>query len=119
VSAGGVAEDDALLGHTCAVDTGFFVQCWGHNAAGQLGVGRAPDSTRPQIVKGRADESDEPYLQDIVAVSAGGAHSCALSHRGRVSCWGDNREGQLGVDAEHEPPFGRAVRVHDFVRLGE
>jgi alpha-tubulin suppressor-like RCC1 family protein len=117
VSAGGVATDDGMVGHTCAVDTGFFVQCWGSNDAGQLGVGNASNSTRPQIVQGRSDESDEPYLQDVVAVSAGSLHSCALSHRGRVWCWGDNSRGQLGVDLDDTPPFGRAVRAHTFFRL--
>jgi alpha-tubulin suppressor-like RCC1 family protein len=119
VSAGGAEHDGALLGHTCAVDTGFFVQCWGRNAEGQLGIGPALDSTRPHIVQGRADESDEPFLDDIVAISAGGMHSCALSHRGRVWCWGDNTTGQLGLDAGDSAPFGRPVRAHAFVRLGE
>jgi alpha-tubulin suppressor-like RCC1 family protein len=119
VSAGGAEREGALVGHTCAVDTGFFVQCWGRNAEGQLGVGQAPDTTRPQMVHGRQGESDEPFLDDIVAVSAGGLHSCALNHRGRVWCWGDDSTGQLGIDAGDTAPFGRPVRAHAFVRLGE
>jgi alpha-tubulin suppressor-like RCC1 family protein len=117
VSAGGMEQDGALIGHTCAVDTEFYVQCWGRNVEGQLGVGRAPDSPRPLLVKGQSDAFDDPYLGGIVAVSAGGMHSCALSHLGEVLCWGDNEAGQLGV--EDFPPFGRVVRVHLLSPPGE
>ena len=33
----------------------------------------------------------------VVAVSAGDRHSVALTRRGEVYCWGDNRSGQLGM----------------------
>jgi len=32
----------------------------------------------------------------FVTVSAGGRHSCGISRRGRVYCWGDGSAGQLG-----------------------
>ena len=107
VSAGGIERDGQLVGHTCALDNGFFVQCWGRNAEGQLDVGRAPDSSRPIAGKGLPDESDEPYLGDMVAISAGGMHGCALDHDGPVLCWGDDSYGQHGSD--ETPLFGRAI----------
>jgi alpha-tubulin suppressor-like RCC1 family protein len=103
-----------LAGHTCAIDTGFYVQCWGRNAEGQLGIGRALDSPQPVTVKGLADDSD-PYLGSMTAISAGGSHTCGVDNDGHVACWGDNSLGQL--DANREPPFGRAVLTQRFRRF--
>jgi alpha-tubulin suppressor-like RCC1 family protein len=44
---------------------------------------------------------------DIVAVSAGGAFSCALRENGEVLCWGANLYGQLGDGSmRHGDPCG-------------
>jgi alpha-tubulin suppressor-like RCC1 family protein len=36
-------------------------------------------------------------LTDIIRVTAGSAHSCALTESGEIWCWGANRSGQLGM----------------------
>jgi alpha-tubulin suppressor-like RCC1 family protein len=72
--------------HTCAVGKGA-VRCWGSNAYGELGDNTTTDSSVPIKVHG---------LAHVVAVTAGGSHSCALITDGTVRCWGYNAYGQLG-----------------------
>jgi len=74
--------------HTCALSEAGGVRCWGANAQGQLGNGTVANSTLPVEVAG-LDTA-------IVAVAAGGRHTCALDTLGRVWCWGANAHGQLG-----------------------
>jgi alpha-tubulin suppressor-like RCC1 family protein len=52
----------------------------------------------------------------IVGVAAGRSHLCALLDTGRVSCWGDNGQGQLGravVGGE----FGPARDASEYVQI--
>jgi alpha-tubulin suppressor-like RCC1 family protein len=73
-------------GHTCALNTGGLVQCWGLNDFGQLGDGTL--SNRPLPIT--AD------ISDVVGIDAGELHSCALTIAGAGQCWGGNSDGQLG-----------------------
>jgi alpha-tubulin suppressor-like RCC1 family protein len=75
------------------------VFCWGNNGYGQLGAG-IPDltSTTPVAVSG---------IDDAVQLALGGNFACALSSGGGVSCWGEDRAGQLGdgtVGGERDVP---------------
>ena len=84
----GVAAVAAGGNHTCAVTTAGGLKCWGYNNRGQLG-----DATNA----GRATPVDVAGLTDgVVAVSAGGSHTCAIAALDRLECWGRNFSGQLG-----------------------
>ncbi|MEM9187728.1 MAG: hypothetical protein AAGF12_01030 [Myxococcota bacterium] len=81
VAAGGAT--DATSGHTCAISAGEL-SCWGDNTFGQLGT---MDARTPTVVAGLPGP--------VIAVAAGGRHSCAIVDGGELHCFGDNREGQL------------------------
>jgi alpha-tubulin suppressor-like RCC1 family protein len=95
--------------HGCALDSDGGVACWGDGAAGQLGV--------PDGAAGRSEPAAVPDLDDIVQVSAGGLHTCALRADGRVLCWGANDEGQLGDGRlVHGDPCRLGADVFDCAR---
>lgn len=73
--------------HTCAVISGNFVSCWGHNNAGQLGDGTSVTRDSPVTVLN---------MNSAVSIGAGNAHTCVVTLTGSVQCWGGNGSGQLG-----------------------
>lgn len=84
--------------HACATfrvadgGSGGEVRCWGGNAFGELGLGNAPppsDLCTPTPV---------PNLPPAVKqITAGFAHTCALTTSGEIYCWGANNVGQCGA----------------------
>lgn len=101
-----VLEISAGKFHTCALLEGGKLKCWGRNQAGQLGQAHTDnigDNEHPANI--------EPIAvgDEVVAVSAGRSHTCALLPGGRARCWGWNEHGQLGLGhtdniGDDEPP---------------
>jgi alpha-tubulin suppressor-like RCC1 family protein len=85
ISAGGDFSD----GHTCARLATGALQCWGSNHDGQLGIGGSQFTAQSTPV----DVIGLPGAASVV--EAGPRHTCAIVS-GRVKCWGDNFDGQLG-----------------------
>ena len=79
--------------HTCALLDGGAVRCWGAANAGQLGYGNK-DTIGDDETPGGYGPVD--LIRPAVAVSAGSDHTCAVLDNGRVRCWGQGAEGQLG-----------------------
>lgn len=87
---------------TCALEAQGIVECWGSNLSNQLGDGGAEQFQKiPKLV---------PGLSNIVGISAGLLHMCAVSVFGTVSCWGFNDEGQIGNNSTQIAPFQTTVQ---------
>jgi alpha-tubulin suppressor-like RCC1 family protein len=82
--------------HACGITSDGETYCWGNNSWGQLGS-RTSDhcginahlcSTVPTLVYGR---------QRFVSISAGmGGHTCGVTDRQNLYCWGAGNSGQRG-----------------------
>jgi alpha-tubulin suppressor-like RCC1 family protein len=92
--------------HTCAVLANgagaATVACFGANDRGQLGDGTTTGHAAPAAVA---------LGSPAVAVSAGGAHSCAIDAGGQLWCWGANDRGQLGMGPGPDQPTPIAVAL--------
>lgn len=98
---------DAGKAHTCAVDLRGAARCWGDDSAGQLGDGAMTDRDLPVAVTALAG-------RNLVQITTGARHTCAVDDEGGAWCWGDGSHGQLGVPGLR----GSAVPVRLGARSG-
>ena len=84
----GVTSIAARLGYACAVTSAGAVKCWGENRYGALGNGSTNDNKIPVNVVG--------LTSGVTSVDTGPLHACAIMTTGRVKCWGNNSNGELG-----------------------
>lgn len=79
--------------HTCALMTTGAVRCWGLNNYGQLGVDTYEtigDDDLPLKV------GTVKNVNNVLQLTAGTQHTCALLSTGNVRCWGYNGSYQVG-----------------------
>ncbi|MBC8071126.1 MAG: hypothetical protein IAG13_22565 [Deltaproteobacteria bacterium] len=91
--------------HTCAVRDDNALVCWGTGNSGKLGTGanddlgdvpeQVPSMLVPVVVHDEAGVA-------LLAVDAGGDHTCARLTGGRLRCWGEADQGQLGYGNEDD-----------------
>ena len=74
--------------HTCALTNSRNVFCWGQNDEGQLGDGTQQRRNSPIPI------AEIPG--QLVDLTVGFTHTCALTTNGEAWCWGKNEFGQLG-----------------------
>jgi len=89
--------------HTCAILDDGSVRCWGFGGNGQqfgdgrLGYGNTNNvGDKPTTTPDLAGAVNIGTGHTAMAISAGGAHTCAILDDGNVRCWGDGEYGQLG-----------------------
>ena len=83
---------------TCVIASAGDVWCWGANGSGQVGAPPGADRPMPTPIAGLGEQAVGLAVMDDTI--------CALLRSGVVTCWGDNRVGQLGRgsrDAELHP----------------
>ena len=84
--------------HTCGITIDNNLWCWGENTRGQLGVGDFVNRTSPTQVKVAKDESlTDKFFTDVLSISLGSSHTCAIKLDHTLWCWGLNYYGQLGL----------------------
>lgn len=84
----GVIAVKAGYAHTCALTAVGGMKCWGRNLSGELGDGATTDRLTPVDVTG--------MTSGVASISAGAAHTCAVTTSSGLKCWGRNDEGQIG-----------------------
>jgi alpha-tubulin suppressor-like RCC1 family protein len=77
---------------TCAVKTDGSLFCWGYNANGQLGDNTATQRNTPVQVITAANTP----ITNVIQVSLGWQHTCAIKVGGALFCWGYNGNGMIG-----------------------
>ena len=81
--------------HTCAVGSDGRVHCWGVNNYGQLGNGSTDVKTIPTPVSA-------PKGVTFSDLAGSYLHVCATGSNGRIYCWGNNGNGQLGIGSKED-----------------
>jgi alpha-tubulin suppressor-like RCC1 family protein len=85
--------------HVCARKKDGTLWCWGFNGSNQLGLGASPGTvacvTGPPYCKPTPVQVTD-LGTDVLTVSAGVSHTCAVKTDNSVWCWGENVWGQLG-----------------------
>jgi hypothetical protein len=79
--------------HTCALEVGGVLYCWGANESGELGEVPGPVAVPTQITGGPPSWTE---------VAVGGHHICGIGGN-LLYCWGLNKLGEVGV-GEHFMP---------------
>jgi len=99
---------------SCAVFQNGNGYCWGYGDS-RLGIGASSSQMSPA-------QLPLPTGVNLLKISTGDAHGCALTSNGNVLCWGSNEQGQLGIGqtmSYHSTPtyttsFGRNVTGIDL-----
>ncbi|MBL9020489.1 MAG: hypothetical protein JNL83_40265 [Myxococcales bacterium] len=83
--------------HSCALAANNALQCWGGNTAHEL-------STRSVSNPGIPAQVPPLSAGPWSVVATGSLHTCVIhDDRKAVSCWGENRHGQLGDGTRFRP----------------
>ena len=84
---------------SCAIRANDPPVCWGYDGNGELGSNVTSTQSAAPVRIG----STSTGLENVVTLSTGATHACALISDGSVTCWGTNNAGQVGNGASVHP----------------
>jgi len=104
--------------HSCLLTDDGKVLCWGEAIFGQLGVEEV-EAEDPSVAVEVPGLSDLLQMgESVVSLSAGYRHTCVLSSSGKVYCWGNNLQLQLGRTNEEDAIIPKEVTgLSDIVAI--
>lgn len=101
------------LQHVLALTSSGNVLTWGGNKRGMLGNGQLTSSCVPLLVK-------QLQHRPVISVTCGEFHSIALTISGNVYVWGENSQGQLGLNdtvPRLRPELVRGLRAAKVIKV--
>jgi len=109
-----LATENSIFAHSCTLDNGGQVHCWGADRVGQLGT---TDPLSSCDVGGEAFGCAwEPVRsapdRRFLSISASAETTCGIKEGGEAWCWGHNALGKLGRGANPDDQVrGEPARV--------
>lgn len=88
-----VTQLSTAMYHTFALDSAGKIYGWGLNNSGQLGDGTTVRQTAPKLIDAGGISG-----KTISSVAVGFSYSLALDDEGVAYAWGENFDGQLGLN---------------------
>jgi alpha-tubulin suppressor-like RCC1 family protein len=103
-------------GHFCAIVAGGQVKCWGGNGSGQLGDGSSGGFKGTPVTVCAPGTTALPCspMTGATFVVGGDSHTCAIVAGGKVACWGDDGQGELGRPSSANNKFPDFVSTAGF-----
>ena len=102
--------------HTCAVLDNASLKCWGRGDSAQLGLGTT--STLGDGANEMGNFLSAVNLGDsltAMSVSAGGSSTCVIRNDTTAVCFGNNNDGQLGVESTDQLGDSTAEVGNNFI----
>ena len=101
----GVTAISSGYEHTCAVQPGGNLTCWGDNTYGQLGNGQRGNGADPNAKVESLVTVNRAGVIPVSAVAATKHATCVISSGdNKVRCWGGDSANELGYDSTQQSP---------------
>ena len=104
-------EIDAGFLSTCAIATDGTQYCWGDGSV--IGVAATDRCTHAEASSACALRPVRTTLTDVVGMTSGFTHRCALRAGGEASCWGNNESRAVSPDTVRRVFAPKVVSVND------